>query len=71
MARILLEVGEEFDHTHDVDTHTELINGEATILIGNEKQQLRVNEQIRITAHTRHKIVNTGNSEALFRCDYC
>jgi len=70
MAKIILEPGEVFEHTHDTDTTTGLVSGEVELRIRSETIRLELHRKVKISAHTPHSIVNIGNEEAVCRCHY-
>lgn len=70
MAIIILEPGEVFQHTHDNETTTGLVEGEVEFRMDGEKINLSTDTKVTIPAHTPHSMVNTGNEDAVIRCKY-
>ena len=70
MATIVLEPGEIFEHTHDAETTTGLVEGEAELRMDGKKIDLSPDSKVTVPAHTSHSIVNTGNEDAVMKCAY-
>jgi len=70
MAKIILEPGEVFGHEHDIETTSELVSGVAELRLDGKAIELKQNTEVTVPAHTPHTMVNTGNVDAVIKCDY-
>ena len=70
MAAITVGPNETFSHIHNVDTFTELKEGEATFILNGEEIQLEKNVKVAVPANTEHTLVNGSNQPATVICYY-
>lgn len=71
MAKLILDVGESFEHQHSHDTITTLVSGEVALKMGGRVQKLVRGEAMQIPRSLSHQIINTGKSEAVIECGNC
>lgn len=68
MATIVLSPKESFEHYHEGETISALVEGFATITIGNVTKEMKPGEKINIPVGTRHIMKNIGATEAKIMC---
>ncbi len=67
MALIVLEPGESFEHQHEVDSTSQLLEGHVRLDM-NGSEQMPVGAAILTPAGVKHCMVNTGIIPATVRC---
>jgi mannose-6-phosphate isomerase-like protein (cupin superfamily) len=70
VARILLEPGEEFEHSHSVASVSLLETGRASIRHGEKTELLTIGVPVVTPANVSHTIVNTGTIIATVNCQH-
>lgn len=70
MARISLEPGEEFEHSHSVTSVSLLKVGRADIRHGEKTEPLTIGVPVVTPAGVSHTIVNTGTIIATVNCQH-
>jgi quercetin dioxygenase-like cupin family protein len=68
MARIQLEEGEVFQHTHSSASETTLEAGEATLTFAGKTQRLMIGDTVAVPADTSHVVRNVGRGTATVQC---
>lgn len=71
MVTITVDPGEQFAHSHTVETTTELIAGEATLRMQGKEIKLSVNKPVTVPAHTEHVVIANGHEPARLKCGLC
>jgi mannose-6-phosphate isomerase-like protein (cupin superfamily) len=64
----MLEPGEVFEHMHQGDSTTMLIEGAVDIVIGDVRSPLVVGEPVRLDSGTHHWLINVGAQIAMLKC---
>jgi len=68
MAKIILLPDEQFEHSHNVESESKLINGIVKFTIDGSTIKLKVGDAIKIPANKLHCIHNIGQTEAIIDC---
>lgn len=68
MAIIVLSPNESFEHYHQGSTISALVEGQATITIGDAISEMEVGEELTIPSGVRHVMHNTGKTNAKIMC---
>jgi len=68
MANIILEPGETFEHYHEQESVTTLLEGDVVFECGEKTLQLKIGDPIFVPPKTAHKLKNCGLSEAKINC---
>lgn len=69
MAKIILEPGETFEHSHTGSSNTKLIAGALEVEFGNHSQRLAPGQSITVPAHTPHTLRNCAEGESVIQCE--
>ena len=69
MAVYELYPGESEQHTHNVRTKTELLEGSASITIAGRTIALLKGKPVPVPANTQHQVTNTGDTIANCNCN--
>lgn len=70
MAKIILEPFETFEHFHNVESTTTLINGAARCKVGGEYNILELQKPLIIPANQSHMIENIGSTPCVLECGH-
>ena len=70
MAIIKLDPGESFEHYHKEISSSTLISGQLTITVEGNTLQMLQGEEIEVSEMTSHTVTNTGNADAVFKCQH-
>lgn len=68
MIDILLAPNEVLSHSHDVESTSMTIEGEATLEYANTLIKMELNVAYTIPAHTTHTLTNIGNALVKISC---
>jgi uncharacterized cupin superfamily protein len=68
MANIVLKPGENFEHWHSHESETILNEGEVQLKFDSSLIDLEIGKMIKIPAHVKHVMVNTGKVLATVYC---
>jgi mannose-6-phosphate isomerase-like protein (cupin superfamily) len=71
MAKITLEPGEQFAHSHAFESSTVLLAGEASLRMQGRDTVLIVNQPVFVPSDTEHVLVATGREKAFLDCARC
>ena len=68
MANIILEPNEVFEHKHESESFTILLDGAATFEIEGQKVVMELNRPYVTPAKTMHVMTNIGNDNCVLKC---
>jgi len=68
MAKIILDPGEQFEHSHDQTSQTILEEGNVDLKMLGDKITLNIGQVVDVPAHTSHTLVNQGDVRAQVQC---
>ena len=70
MAKIELGPGEEFTHSHPVDSTSQIETGKVLISFKGKSEVLTKGMILRIPSKTIHTMVNMGEHSAIIKCSH-
>jgi quercetin dioxygenase-like cupin family protein len=68
--QMLLEPGETFEHAHQGESVTTLIEGSVDLIASGSRTSLVVGVPTSLAANVSHVLVNVGHEVALLRCTH-
>jgi quercetin dioxygenase-like cupin family protein len=68
MAKIILEPGEEFTQRHDEPSATCLLSGNVEFVVDGATMPLEVGTWVETEAGVLHRMIATGDVEAIIHC---
>ena len=68
MAKIILEPGESFDHSHNCESKSVLLRGEVDFEVRGNRFSMNIGKEIDTGAGTSHVLHNVGVRQAIINC---
>ena len=70
MAKIVLDVGETFEHSHRRESATKLLTGDLEVEFGGQTHHLAPGDSITVPGETPHTLRNCAPGESVVQCDW-